>query len=75
MFDQRLLVGFIFIIPPFLLIINFRLRQVLLRSEEELLAKPSPELVSEEAAPKSRKTVRKINIISFLNAITRQLIH
>jgi hypothetical protein len=60
--DQRLLIGFIIIIPLFLLIINFRLRQVLLRTEEERMAKQSPELVSEEAAPTSRKNVRKIRM-------------
>jgi hypothetical protein len=41
---------------------NFRLRQVLLQSEEELLARRSPELVSEGAAPKSRKTLGKMKI-------------
>lgn len=62
-------IGFIFIIPPFLL----SLRQVLLQSEEELLARRSPELFSEEVAPKSRKTLGKMKmqlegtVISFLS--------
>ncbi|XP_059456561.1 uncharacterized protein LOC132186599 [Corylus avellana] len=40
----------------------FGLRQVLLQSEEELLARRSPELVSEVAAPKSRKTLGKMKM-------------
>jgi hypothetical protein len=41
---------------------NFSLRQVLLQSEEELLARRSPELVSEGVAPTSRKTLGKMKM-------------
>ncbi|GMY11430.1 hypothetical protein FCV25MIE_06669 [Fagus crenata] len=40
----------------------FGLREVLLQPEEELLAKRPPELVSEGAAPKSRKTLGKMKM-------------
>ncbi|XWS45008.1 hypothetical protein CRYUN_Cryun15aG0098800 [Craigia yunnanensis] len=40
----------------------FGLQQVLLQPEEELLAKQSSELVSEAAAPKSKKTIGKMKV-------------
>ncbi|KAL5992642.1 hypothetical protein ACLOJK_013561 [Asimina triloba] len=40
----------------------FGLQQVLLQSEEELLAKRSSELVSEAAAPKPKKTIGKMKV-------------
>ncbi|XP_058088155.1 uncharacterized protein LOC131235065 [Magnolia sinica] len=40
----------------------FGLQQVLLQSEEELLAKRSSELVSEGAAPKPKKTIGKMKV-------------
>ncbi|XP_057997660.1 uncharacterized protein LOC131176612 [Hevea brasiliensis] len=41
---------------------SFGLQQVLLQSEEELLAKRSSELISEGAAPKSKKTFGKMKV-------------
>lgn len=38
------------------------LRQILLQSEEELLAKRSPELVSEGAGPKPKKIIGKMKV-------------
>ncbi|KAJ0981455.1 hypothetical protein J5N97_009710 [Dioscorea zingiberensis] len=40
----------------------FGLKQTLLQSEEELLAKQSSELVSEGAAPKPKKTIGKLKV-------------
>ncbi|XP_077213565.1 pesticidal crystal cry8Ba protein [Tasmannia lanceolata] len=40
----------------------FGLQQILLQSEEELLAKRSSELVSEGAAPKPKKTIGKMKV-------------
>ncbi|XP_077249880.1 uncharacterized protein LOC143889519 [Tasmannia lanceolata] len=40
----------------------FGLQQILLQSEEELLAKRSTELVSEGAAPKPKKTIGKMKV-------------
>ncbi|CAL9748396.1 unnamed protein product [Musa acuminata subsp. burmannicoides] len=40
----------------------FSLRQILLQSEEELLAKRSPELVSEGAGPKPKKIIGKMKV-------------
>lgn len=41
---------------------TFSLQQVLLQSEEELLAKRSSELASEGAAPKPKKTIGKMKV-------------
>ncbi|KAG1366588.1 hypothetical protein COCNU_13G003780 [Cocos nucifera] len=41
---------------------TFGLQQILLQSEEELLAKQSSELASEGAAPKPRKTIGKMKV-------------
>lgn len=38
------------------------MKQILLQSEEELLAKQSSELTSEGAAPKPKKTIGKLKV-------------
>lgn len=42
--------------------LNFRLRQVLLQSEEELMVKQNSELSSEGVAPKQKKLIGKMKV-------------
>lgn len=46
---------------------NCSLRQVLLQSEEELMAKQTSELAGEKAAPKPKKMVGKMKVQGKLN--------
>lgn len=45
-----------------MLFMDLSLRQVLLQSEEELLAKQTSELASEKAAPKPKKIIGKMKV-------------
>lgn len=50
------------------MVINRRLQQILLQSEEEIMAAHSSEPVSEGAAPKPKKTAGKMKVQGIPNS-------